>query len=371
MDFGEALVRMGGVLRKVHFLAMVLPHSDAFFVMAFERECTETFWEGHVRAFEYFRGVPTRITYDNTRVAVANIVGVHRRKLTDGFLQLQSHYLFDCHFCQVRRANEKGVVESCVKYVRLNYLVPVPQVKDLEALNEVLVNQCREDLKRRVRGKEGTKEVLLEGDRQAFIRLPVCGFDACRKVSTRANSLSLVRFDGNDYSVPVRDAHHPIVAKGYADRVVLCDARGPVAKHKRIWEKERVSFDPIHYLALLERKPGALDHARPLEDWDLPACFGVLRRRLEHEREGGAGTREYIRVLRLLEKRSLGRLTRAVEKALRVHGHSRDAVAQFLYGEEAWAVPRFGLDGRDHLKGIRVEAPRIPAYQSLLEGGAS
>ena len=67
-----------------------------------------------------------------------------------------------------------------------------------------------------------------------------------------------------------------------------------VARHPRCWSKEEISFDPGHYLALLERKPGALDHARPLEGWDLPECFGHLRRRLEAE-FGWAGTREYIR----------------------------------------------------------------------------
>ena len=74
-----------------------------------------------------------------------------------------------------------------------------------------------------------------------------------------------------------------------------------VAEHRRRWGRERVSFDPVHYLALLERKPGALDHARPLDGWELPECFAVLRRRLEAERDG-EGTREFIRVLRLLEK---------------------------------------------------------------------
>jgi transposase len=82
VDFGQALVRMAGVLRKVFFFVMALPHSDAFFVMAFERECTESFWEKHVRAFAFFGGVPCRITYDNTTVAVSKIVGPHARRLT-------------------------------------------------------------------------------------------------------------------------------------------------------------------------------------------------------------------------------------------------------------------------------------------------
>jgi hypothetical protein len=138
----------------------------------------------------------------------------------------------------------------------------------------------------------------------------------------------LVRFDGNDYSVPVRWAHHPIVAKGYCDKVVLCADGSEVACHTRIWDDEQVCFDPLHYLALLETKPGALDHARPLMGWTLPECFALLRRRLESERDGD-GTREYIKVLRLLEKHSLPKLRRAVEQALAVgcnHPRCRGAV---------------------------------------------
>jgi transposase len=136
VDFGEALIRQQGRLRKVKFFALGLPYSDIMFVMAFERECTETFWEGHVRAFETLAGVPHRITYDNTKIAVSQIVGPRERKLTHGFLQLKSHYLFDHHFCLVRRANEKGVVEGIVKYARQNFFVPVPEVGDLEELKD-------------------------------------------------------------------------------------------------------------------------------------------------------------------------------------------------------------------------------------------
>ena len=90
--------------------------------MAFERECTESYWEGHVRAFESFGGVPARISYDNSKVLVSKVIGPQERKLTDGFLKLQSHYLFREHFCRVGRANEKGVVEGVVKFSRQNFV---------------------------------------------------------------------------------------------------------------------------------------------------------------------------------------------------------------------------------------------------------
>lgn len=104
VDFGEALVKMAGVLRKFKFFVFSWAYSDAFFVQAFERECTESFWEGHVRAFEYFGCVPKTILYDNSRIAVIKIVG-RERDLTKGFLELQSHYLFTSRFCQPRRGN--------------------------------------------------------------------------------------------------------------------------------------------------------------------------------------------------------------------------------------------------------------------------
>src|SRR5512139_3748985 len=349
VDFGFAVAKVAGVLRKIAFFVMVLPHSDAFFVMAFERECTETYWEGHERAFEFLGGAPNRISYDNSKVLVSQVLGGGERKFTDGFLKLQSHYLFRERFCRVRRANEKGV----------------------EELNRNLAAACREDLKRRLRGKSATKAQLLAEDREAFLPHPAGGFDACRKVPTRANSLSLARFDRNDYSVPVAYAHHEILAKGYVDRVLLVHKQCVVAEHRRSWGKEGVFFNYLHYLPLLERKPGAIDHARPMADLNLPDCFNVLRRRLENEQQKqGDGTREFIRVLRLLEDYPMSRLEGAVEKALAMRVHSRDAIAQFLFPRPLQRST-FLLDGQKHLCGVQVDRPDLTAYRTLLSREAS
>ena len=344
-------------------------YSDAFFVQVFPRISTEVLWEAHVRSFAFFDGVPSRITYDNDSVIVDRVLRGRDRRLTRGSLELLSHYLFEPHFCRVRRGNEKGVVEGVVKYARLNFLVPVPQVRDLAELNAHLEEECRRDLQRRLRGQKASKARLLEEDRAAFLPLPSAPFDACRKLSTTASSLSLVRFDRNDYSVPVRFAHHPVVVRGYVDRVEIGRLGETIASHGRLWGKEDASFEPVHYLALLERKPGALDHARPLAGWKLPDCFGVLRRRLEDER-AGEGTREYIRVLRLLEKHDLPKLTQAVTKGLRAGALTRDAIAQFLFPREEWRETTFRLDGREHLRRVRVATTDVSAYSKLLTTGA-
>lgn len=368
VDFGYAAIREKGKLRKVVFFVMSLPYSGAVYVQAFERICTEVFQEAHVRAFDYFGGVPHRISYDNEPVFVSKIIGAHDRVLTDAFLQLKSHYLFDAHFCQVRRPNEKGVVERMVRYVRQNFMVPVPEVDSLEEFNTLLTEACRDDLRYRARGKSADKKTLLEEDKAVFLALPEKPFDACRKVSTVSNSLSLARFVNNDYSVPVRWAHHPIVIKGYTDRVEISYRDEQIASHLRCWDAEQVILEPLHYLALIERKPGALDHARPLEGWSLPECFGVLRRRLEGDAKS-KGTREYIRVLRLLEKHSMEELTKGVKKGLRGGAITRDAIAQFLIPQEDWDGTTFKLDGREHLRRVKVTCSNPAAYNALTSAG--
>jgi hypothetical protein len=240
-------------------------------------------------------------------------------------------------------------------------------VEDWERHNAELETWCREDRSRRMRGRTGTKEERLREDQIAFLPLPVTPFDACRKKSTTVNSLSLVRFHCNDYSVPVHRAYDPVVVKGYVDRVEICYFDEVIAEHPRLWGREEIHFNPLHYLALLEKKPGALDSARPLKDWDLPDSFLVLRRRLEAQWDG-EGTREYIAVLRLLETHTLDDLRQAIEKSLRCGAITRDAVAQFLYPQEEWRDTTFQLDGREHLRHVKVARPDVAAYHSLLEG---
>jgi len=363
VDFGFAEVVLAGVPTKVAVFVLSLPYSGAVYCQVFPRECTETFQEGHVRAFQFFGGVPKRIAYDNTKTAVARIVGPRARELTREFLRLTSHYLFDAHFCLVRRPNEKGHVERLVAYARSNFLVPVPAVATLEELNAHLADRCRADLARSVRGKGPIAEGLAE-DRAAMLPLPARPFDARRVAVAAADSLSLVRFDTNSYSVPTRYAHRDVTVVATVAEVRIVHEDRLVARHPRDWGRERYHFDPVHYLALLERKPGGFDVARPLERWDLPACFGLLRRRLEADARHG--TRGYIRVLRLLETHSLARLTDAVAYALDIGVEDPDSIRSVLDHRADRPTDLFRLDGRPHLTGVRVPPTDVAAYAALL-----
>jgi DNA replication protein DnaC/transposase len=280
-DFGEALVVIAGVEQKAHYLAMDLPHSDDCFVAAFPAETTEAFLEGHVRAFAYFGGVPTRILYDNTKIAVARILGGEERQRTRAFSELQSYYLIADKFGRPARANDKGKVEGLVGYARRNFMVPIPHFNSWEELNTHLQEQCRKRRERRLRGHSESIGERFERDRAAMLPLPATPYEACEKISARVSSLALVRYRGNDYSVPTQYGHRQVWVKGYVHDVVIACGSEVIARHQRSYEREAVVFDPLHYLALLEQKTRALDQAAPLAGWQLPECFSTLRRLLE------------------------------------------------------------------------------------------
>lgn len=289
-DFGEALVVIAGVEQKAHYLAMDMPHSDDCFVVAFPAETTEAFLEGHVRAFAYFGGVPTRILYDNTKIAVATILGGEDRKKTKAFSELQSYHLFADKFGRPAKGNDtpgsprtglrpwggKGKVEGLVGYSRRNFMVPIPHASSWEDLNAHLEADCRKRRERRLRGHTETIGERFEGDYAVLLPLPAAPYEACEKISARVSSLSLVRYRANDYSVPTEYGHRQVWAKGYVHQVVISCGSEVIARHQRSYERETVVFDPLHYLALLEQKTRALDPA-PLVGWQLPECFAELR----------------------------------------------------------------------------------------------
>ena len=373
VDFGFAEVVLAGQTVKVALFVMTLPYSDALFIQAFPRECTESFQEGHKRAFHFFEAVPRRISYDNSKIAVSKIVGSRERQVTREFSRLKSHYLYQSHFCLVRRANEKGHVERLLDFARSRFLVPVPRVSSLRELNDHLAECCRKDLDRKLHGKSAPKRELLAEERTSMLALPKQEFDARRVLTAGASSLSLVRFDTNSYSVPVKYAHRKITVVATVDQVRLIFEDRLIAQHDRHWDREQYIFDPVHYLALLERKPGGLDHARPLADWNLPESFELLRRRQEGE-PSGLGTREYIRVLRLLETASIAELADAVDYALDIGISDADSIRVILEHRRESPVGLFSLDGRPHLKTVHVETTDPASYQSLLAvdaGGAS
>jgi transposase len=367
VDFGEAVI--GGVERKIHFFAMDLPHSDAGFVQAYPAETTEAFCAGHVAAFAFFGGVPLSILYDNTKLAVARILGNGTRQRTRVFSELQSHYLFADRFGRPGKGNDKGKVEGLVGLIRRNFLVPLPHAANFAALNEQLLTDCRRRLGDRLRGHEATIGARLTRDLERFRDLPVSPYDACEKRAARVSSLSLVRYRGNDYSVPTAYGHRQVLVRGYVDTVVISCGADVIARHVRSYGREDFVFDPLHYLALIERKIGALDQAAPLAGWDLPEAFTVLRRLLE-ARMGKQGKREFVQVRRLMEVFGIDDVAAGVREAIDRGAIGFDAVRHLLLCRIERRPAKLDMTVYPYLPRASVAITSARAYLDLLAGAA-
>ena len=369
-DFGEAVVVIGGVERKVHCFVLDLPHSDGCFVKAYPAETTEAFLDGHVSAFALLGGVPQSIIYDNTKLAVARILGDGKRQRTRAFTELQSHYLFEDRFGRPGKGNDKGKVEGLVGYARRNFLVPIPSFASFDTLNAYLERRCLERMDATLRGHSETIGQRMERDLDALLPLPPAPYDACDKQAGRVSSLSLVRYRTNDYSVPVAYGHRDVLVRGYVAEVVISCGSEVIAKHPRSYERDDFVFHPIHYLPLLERKTGALDQAAPLQGWDLPEEFATLRRLLE-SRMGRRGKREYVQVLRLLETFSQQEVAAAARDAIRLGALSFDAVKHLLLCRLEGRPPRLDLELYPYLPRVRVSTTDARDYMTLLSGRAA
>jgi hypothetical protein len=268
------------------------------------------------------------------------------------------------------QGHDKGKVEGLVGWTRRNLLVPVPRAASFTALNEQLLEGCRRRLGDRLRGHEETIGERLVRDLAAFHDLPPAPYDACEKKAGRVSSLSLVRYRGSDYSVPTEYGHRDVLIRGYVDQVVISCGAEVIARHPRSYEREDFVFDPLHYLALLEQKVGALDQAAPLAGWDLPEEFATLRRLIE-ARMAKRGKREFVQVLRLLEVFRAEDVLAGVKEAIARGAIGFDAVKHLVLCRIERRPPRLDMTVYPYLPRARVATTSAKAYLGLLAGVAS
>ena len=198
--------------------------------------------------------------------------------------------------------------------------------------------------------------------------LPAAPFEACHLRSGQVTSTSVVRYRSNDYSVPVAYGHREVWIKGFVTRVVIGCAAEVIADHPRSYDTGDMVFDPLHYLPLVERKIMSFDQAAPLQGWELPEAFSTLQRLLE-ARQGKAGKREYVQVLRLLERFEIEALHLAVRDALRMQAISFDAIKHLVLCRVERRPPRLDLDVYPFLPRTNIATTSAASYMSLLAGG--
>jgi hypothetical protein len=320
-----------------------------------------------VHAFAFFGAVPQSILYDNDRCLVARIMPDGTRQRTQRFSAMLSHYVVRDRYGRPGKGNDKGAVEGLVGYARRNFMVPIPSFPDWEAFNAHLEEQCRKRQGDVLRGHKASIGDRLQADLAAMQDLPAAPFEACDLRSGQVTSTSVVRYRGNDYSVPVAFGHRDVWIKGFVTRVVIGCAAEVIADHPRSYDAGDMVFDPLHYLPLIERKIMSFDQAAPLQDWELPEAFATLQRLLQ-ARQGKAGKREYVQVLRLLERFELTVLHLAVRDALRMGAVSFDAIKHLVLCRIERRPPRLDLDVYPFLPRTNIATTSAASYMTLLAG---
>jgi hypothetical protein len=365
-----------GVWVKCWMFCLRLSHSGRSFHVAFCHQAQEAFFEGHVLAFARFSGVPVRVRYDNLKAAVVKVLLGRDRLENQRFVALRSHYGFDSFYCLpgLAGSHEKGGVEGEVGRFRRRHLVPVPRVKDLAELNELIAAGDRADDDRHIaRRPQSVGEAAVA--ESAWLRpLPETAFDSATilpavKVDTKGRICVRQSF----YSVPVRLARRTItVCLGAHILEAVADGR-VVARHVRSLHKGTEDLVLDHYLEILVRKPGAMPGSTALAQARAAGAFGPSHERFwtqARRRLGdGAGTRALIGVLLLQRRMPAAVVSEAMDAALAIGSVDAEVVAiearRIQAHRPAAEIVPIGTGARD-----TRPLPRLEGYDLLLAAGS-
>jgi transposase len=330
VDFGEAQIELNGEREVAQFIDVRLNYSRKPFVRAYPNQKQECFFEGQVAAFNFFGGVPYRLTYDNLKAAVLRVLKGRARIEQRRFSAFRSHHLFESHFCTPGEGHEKGGVENGIGYAQRNLFVPLIQADSWDEVNAQLLARCQAEDTRTVRGQAQSIGAMFAQEQALLLPLPPHGFRCCATTEVALNGYGQVTYETNRYSVPVLQARKQLTLHAYPFRIEILDGACSIATHVRCYGREQEIFDPLHYLPLLEQRPGAFQYARPMrtmrQTW--PAVYE--RALTICQQPDAGGIREMVSILRLLEQFPAAEVEAALAAALRYGRLSVDAVRLHL-----------------------------------------
>jgi len=315
-DWSEDFAVLGGERVKLQMSHMKLAHSRAFLLRAYPLQTHEMLFDAHWHGFRVFGGVPGRGIYDNMKTAVDRVGRGKERQINMRFLAMTNHYVYEPEFCNPAAGWEKGQVEKNVRDSRHQILQGMPDFSDIQALNAWLEQRCLELWRETAHGTLAGTIADVWAEEQAYLmQLPVA-FDGFIELSKRVSPTCLISFERNRYSIPASFANRPVSLRIYPDRLVVAAEGNILCEHPRIIERShhrppRTVYDWRHYLAVVQRKPGALRNGAPF--LELPPGFKQLQ---DHMLRKPGGDREMVDILALVLHHDEQAVLTAVELAL-------------------------------------------------------
>ena len=367
-DWSEDWAILGGKQVKLQAAHTKLSHSRAFIVRAYPLQTHEMLFDALAQAFRVLGGVPQRGIFDNMRTAVDRIGLGKVRQVNARFAAMASHYLFDPEFCNPASGWEKGQVEKNVQDARRRFWQPMPSFPDIDALNAWLEEQCIAqwgDIQHGV--LPGT---VADVHAEEISSLMPLGrpFDGFVEHAKRVSPTCLVTFERTRYSVPASFANQRVSLRIYPDRIVVAAEGQILCEHPRIIERShhlpgRTIYDWRHYLAVIQRKPGALRNGAPFAD--MPDAFRQLQGQLLR-RPGG--DREMAEILALVLHHDEQAVLCAVELALEAGVATKTHVLNILHRlTDGKAPPAAPIDAPQALRLEQEPVANVERYDDLRE----
>ena len=330
-DWSEDWAIIGNERTKLQVAHTKLSYSRAFIVRAYLLQTHEMLFDAHNHAFRVLGGVPRRGIYDNMKTAIDKVGRGKERDINARFLAMASHYLFELEFCNPASGWEKGQVEKNVQDARHRLWQPTPRFPSLAALNDWLESRCKEFWAQTPHGKmQGTIADLWAEEMRAL--MPASRpFDGFVEYTKRVTPTCLVHLERNRYSVPASFANRPVSLRVYPDRVVVAAEGLVICEHRRIIDRShdqpgKTVYDWRHYLAVVQRKPGALRNGAPFAE--LPEAFRTLQ---QHLLKKPGGDREMVDILALVLQHDEDAVLLAVEMALETGVPTKTHVLNLLH----------------------------------------
>ena len=369
-DWSEDWAMLGGRQTKLQVAHTKLSHSRAFSVRAYPLQTHEMLFDALTQAFRVLGGVPRRGIFDNMRTAVDRIGTSKARQVNARFAAMASHYLFEPEFCNPASGWEKGQVEKNVQDARRRLWQPMPSFPDLEALNAWLEAQCIAQWAQIEHGALPGTVADVHAAEEASLMPLGRPFDGFVEHTKRVSPTCLVSFERTRYSVPASFANRPVSLRIYPDRIVIAAEGQILCEHSRIIDRShhtcgRTIYDWRHYLAVIQRKPGALRNGAPFAE--MPDAFRQLQSQLLR-RPGG--DREMAEILALVLQHDEQAVLCAVELALEAGVATKTHVLNVLHRLiDGKAPPASPIDAPQALRLAQEPLANVGRYDALRDGG--
>ena len=370
VDWYEAIARLGGDERKLYFFSMRSMASGDAFHCAYPHATQQALLDAHEKAFAYFGGVFRTLRYDNMGSLVKKILRGYQRIETGRIIEFRSHWGFQSEYCNPAKGNEKGGVEGELGRFRRNYLVPVPEATDLDALNARLLVDCVVNRQRTIGGRAMTVGEASEQERAVLLPLADESFPLDELIYPLiVDGKGRVRVKTNWYSAPAPAGSRVAVSVGPLE-VAIAYNNKRVAQHQRCYGRGHEILDLEHYLDVLEHKPGAMAGSKPLEQWRKagrwPECLDQMWRRLEQRHGRGKGTKQMICLVRAGLSHGWPKLITAVQESLRLEVSDEAAVIHILNMPDAEQRRQYAIALAEELRAFERPMPDMNDYDLLL-----